>query len=90
MSEVNEVADAKDTLLQVDDHPIFSEETDDLAEVRCMLLFGAAGKENIGEVDKNEGNAAKDAIHQPLKRLGGVLEPKENSQSLRSRLGDVC
>ena len=42
-----------------------------------MLLFGAAGNENIVEVDENEGNAAKDAIHQPLKCLGGVLEPKE-------------
>ena len=30
MSEVNEVADAKDALLPVNDHPIFSEETEDL------------------------------------------------------------
>ena len=96
MSEINEVADAKDALLPVDDHPIFSEETEDLTEVRSVLLFGVAGNKNIVEVDENEGNAAKDAIHQPLKRLGGVLEPKGHAEELPepegrddSRLGDV-
>ena len=84
MSKVDEVADAKEALLPVDDHPIFSKETEDLTEVRCVLLFSVAGNENIVEVDENKGNAAKDAIHQPLKTWSAFLSPKgmrRNSQS---------
>ena len=80
----------------VDNHPILSEETEDLTEVRCVLLFGAAGNENIVEVDENKGNAAEDAIPQPLKCLGGVLGPKGHAEELPepegcddSCLGDV-
>ena len=97
MPEVDEFADAKDTLLAVDDHPIFREETEDLTEVHFVLLFGAAGNENVVEVDENEGDVAKDAIHQPLKCLGGILEPKGHAEKLPEpegsddgRLGDVC
>ena len=57
-----------------------------------MLLFGAAGNENVVEVDENEGDAVKDAIHQPLKRLGGVLEPKGHAEELLEpeRSDDSC
>ena len=40
MPKVGEFGDTKDTLLPVDDHPIFGEEAEDLTEVRFMLLFG--------------------------------------------------
>ena len=61
-----------------------------------MLLFSVAGDENVVEVDKNEGDAAEDAIHQPLECLGGILEPEGHAEELPEpegsddgRLGDV-
>ena len=97
MPKVDEFIDAKNTLLPVDDHPIFREEVEDLTEVLFVLLFGAAGDENIVEVDKNEGNILEDAIHQPLECLGGILEPKGHAEELPEpegsddgRFGDVC
>ena len=97
MPKVDDFVDAKDTLLPVDDHPIFREEVEDLTEVLFVLLFGAAGDENIVEVDKNEGNISEDAIHQPLECLGGILEPKGHAEELPEpegsddgRFGDVC
>ena len=79
MPEVCELADSKKTLLPVDDHPIFGEETEDLTEVFFMLLCGVASDENVIEVHENGGDATEDAIHQPLECLGGILEPKRHT-----------
>ena len=61
-----------------------------------VLTFGAAGDENVIEVDKNEGDVAEDAIHQSLECLSSILEPKRHTKELPEpegrddgRLGDV-
>ena len=89
MPKVGEFGDTKDTLLPVDNHPIFGEEAEDLTEVHFMLLFGAAGDENVVEVDKSEGDVVEDAI---LECLSSILEPKRHTKELpepEGRLGDV-
>ena len=62
-----------------------------------MLLCSATGDEDVVKVDENEGDVTEDAIHEPLKCLGGILEPKGHAEKLpepeRSddgRLGDIC
>ena len=96
MPEVGEFVDAEDTLLPVDDHPIVRKEAEDLTEVCFVLLFGVAGDKDVVQVDEDEGDAAEDAIHQPLECLGGILETKGHAEELPEpkgsddgRLGDV-
>ena len=74
MSKVSELADTKDTLFQVDDHPVVREEAENMMEVCFMLLFGVAGDEDVIQVDEDKRDAMDDAIHQPLVCLGGILE----------------
>ena len=97
MSKVSELADTKDTLFPVDDHPVVREEAEDLTEVRFMLLFSVAGDEDVIQVNEDERDATEDAVHQPLECLGSVLETKGHAEELPElkgsndgRLGDIC
>ena len=97
MSKVSELADTKDTLFPVDDHPVVREEAEDLTEVRFMLLFSVARDEDVIQVDEDERDGTEDAVHQPLECLGGVLETKGHAEELQEpkgsddgRLGDIC
>ena len=97
VSKVSELADTKDTLFPVDDHPVVREEAEDLTEVHFMLLFSVAGDEDVIQVYEDEREATEDAVHQSLECLGSVLETKGHVEELPEpkgsddgRLGDIC
>ena len=84
MSKVSELADTKDTLFPVDDHPVVRKEVEDLTEVRFMLLFGVAGDEDVIQVDKDERTPQRMPSISLWNAWAAFLRPKgmrRNSQS---------
>ena len=96
MPQVGEFLDAEQAL-QVYDHPVVREEVDDLTEVCFVLLFTQAGDKDVVQIGEDDGDAMKNAVHQPLECLGDVLKPEVHAEELPeskgsddSHLRDVC
>ena len=94
--EIGELLDVEKALLPVYDHPVVREEVKDFMKVCFVLLFGAAGDEDVFQRKEDERDAGKNVIHQLLECLSSILKPEEHAEELPEiegsdgRLGDVC
>ena len=80
MSEVGHTTGGEDTLLPVEVEARRSKTAKDSAKIIDVLLERRAGNKDIIEVDENAFEAAEDTIHQPLERLGRILEAKRHAK----------
>ena len=62
-------------------------ELEDLAQVVHVSLLVRASHQNIVKVDKGEGDAAEDAVHQSLEGLCCVLQPERHPEKLEKTEG---
>ena len=87
MPEVGEFLDVEHALLPVYDHPVVREEVEDMTEVCFVLLFSLAGDKDVIQIGEDEGDAPKNAVHQPLESLGSVLKPEGHEEEAQSPKG---
>ena len=79
MAKVNDLGEAEYTLLGVDNHTVGLQQAEDGAEIIGVGGLAAAGDKNVVQVDEDERQAAADHVHESLKSLGRVLEPKRHA-----------
>ena len=82
MAEVGQLQDPEDAFSPVDHQAVGGKELEDLAQVISMIRGVRAGHEDVVEVNEHEGDAAKDAVYQPLEGLGGILEAEGHTKKL--------
>ena len=87
MPKVGQLRGPKDALSPVDHQAIGGEELEDMLQMIGMVREVCAGHEDVIEVDEHEGNPAKDAVHQPLESLGGILEAEGHAKKLHKPKG---
>ena len=79
------------------DSTVVGEQVEDLTKLRFVLLLSPAGKTEVIQLGKDEGDAPKNTVCQPVECLGGILKPEgrveelpEPKESDDGHLGDVC
>ena len=97
MPEVGEFFYNEHALLPVYHHTVVEEQVEDMTKMRFTLLLSPAGKKVVIQIGKDEGDARKITIDQPLECLGGILKPEGHLEELPEIegcddgcLGDVC
>ena len=82
VSEVPDLRASQHGLVFVDGDAMSRQEAEQGPEVLPVLLLSAARHQYIIQIYENGVNLPQDAVHHPLKGLGGVLEPKRHPDEL--------